>query len=72
MAAPVNVTDVKATSPEQCPASESWFRYHPGHQTKLDSRNPLTRVTGYKDPGQDPIGYRVWLAGFEQAVMEAP
>jgi hypothetical protein len=72
MPAPVDATQVKATPSEMCPASEAWFRYHPGHQTKLDSRNPLTRTTGYKDPSADPIGYRVWLIGYEQAVMEAP
>ena len=72
MPAPVNATDVKATPSEQRPQSEMWFRFHPGHQTKLDSRDPTTRTTGYVDRSNDPIGYRVWLIGFEQAVMEAP
>lgn len=72
MAAPINVTNCKETPSEMAPSSEAWFRYHPGHQTKLDSRNPVTRTTGYKNPSDDPLGYRTWQVGFEQAVMEAP
>jgi hypothetical protein len=72
MAAPINPTQVKETPLEMAPASQAWFRYHVGTQTILDSRNPLTRATGFIDRSNDPIGHRNWLIGFEQAVMEAP
>ena len=71
-AAPVNPTQVKETPREMAPASQAWFRWHPGHQTILDSRNPQTSRAGYIDHSNDPIGHRNWLVTFEQAVMEAP
>lgn len=72
MPAPTNPTQVKETPSEMAPSSQAWFRYHPGHQTIVDSRNPITRTTGYKSPSDDPAGHRTWLITFEQAVMEAP
>jgi hypothetical protein len=69
---PVDPTQIKATPREMGVASQAWFRWHPGYQTILDSRNPVAARAGYIDHSLDPIGHRNWLLTFENAVMDAP
>ena len=69
---PVDPVNLKATPREMAPSSQAWFRWHPGYQTKLDSRDPIGAKAGYIDNSNDPIGHRTWLQAFELSVLDAP
>lgn len=69
----VDPANLRATPTGMAPSSQAWFVVHAGHQTILDSRNPLARraLNLQTDEGLDPTQAREFRQEFGALVSAA-